>query len=134
MWKLEDIQNSPIASINEHLFNKKSLDKKPPKRPKYGSNKTEFDGIVFDSKKETARYKELKLLLKTGHIGFLEMQKEYELNEGGTHSLKYFADFVYVDAVTGKAVVEDCKGFKTREYIKKRRLMKKVYGIIIFES
>jgi hypothetical protein len=58
----------------------------------------------------------------------------FELNEGGTHSYKYVADFVYLDARTGQKIVEDTKGHRTREYIKKRRLMKKVWGIEITES
>ncbi len=104
------------------------------KRSKYGSKKVVVDGIQFDSQKEAARYKELLLLLKAGHIGLLRRQVEYELNPGGTHSLKYIADFVYMQAYTGIEVVEDCKGFRTAEYRKKRRLMKKVHGIKIFET
>jgi len=108
--------------------------KKEPKQSKYKNSKTTIDGIEFDSAKEAKRYKELLLLLKAGEIGLLRLQMPYELNEGGTHSLRYIADFVYVDARTGKTIVEDTKGFKTRDYIKKRRLMKKVHGIIIFET
>lgn len=73
-------------------------------------------------------------LQKQGLIGLLEMQVPFELNPGGTHSLKYIADFVYYDSLTGERVVEDAKGFRTREYLKKRRLMKKVLGIEIKET
>jgi len=76
----------------------------------------------------------LQLLLKAGEIGFLKLQVEYELNDGGTHSLKYIADFVYVDARTGKTIVEDCKGMRTATYKKKRRLMKKLFNITILET
>lgn len=107
--------------------------KKEKKRSKYGNNKKEVDGIVFDSEKEALRYGELKLMLKGGIIGLLELQVPYELNPGGTHSLKYIADFVYIVRATGEKVVEDAKGHRTQVYLKKRRLMKKVHGIIIKE-
>ena len=93
-----------------------------------------MDGIIFDSEKEANRYRELSFLLKAGVIGLLERQVEFELNEGGTHSLKYIADFVYLRADTGEKVVEDCKGFRTKEYRKKKRLMREVHNIQIFET
>ncbi len=112
----------------------KTLKGQPKKKhSKYSAVKTEVDGIVFDSAKEARRYKELLLLRKAGYIGFLEMQVPFELNAGGTHSLKYIADFVYRDTTTGKRVVEDVKGFRTAVYRKKKRLMKKLYGIEINE-
>ncbi len=109
-------------------------DKPKKKRAKYGNKKVEYDGHTFDSKKEYKRYRELLLLLKAFEIAQLELQVPYELNEGGTHSLKYVADFVYMIPSTGEKIVEDCKGFKTKTYLKKKRLMKKVYGIEIKET
>lgn len=128
---LEDIKRSKVAAINQHLF----TDTKPAKakRSKYNSTKAEFDGEVFDSKKELNRYKELLLLLKAGEIGHLERQVPFELNEGGSHSLKYYADFVYLITSTGEKIVEDAKGYRTREYLKKKRLMKKIHNITIKE-
>lgn len=126
------IANNPsLAAINPHLLDKQP---KQDKKSKYNAIKTEVDGIIFDSKKEANRYKELKLLIKAGAIGLLERQVEYELNEGGSHSLKYVADFVYIDALTGQKIVEDCKGFRTDIYKKKCRLMKKVHNITIKET
>ena len=93
-----------------------------------------MDGIRFDSKKEAARYGQLKIRLKLGEIGLLELQKEFELNPGGKFSYKYFADFVYIDARTGERIVEDCKGARTVVYKKKKKLMKKLYGIEIKET
>lgn len=117
---------------------------------KYGSKKVTIDGITFDSKKEAHRYCELKLLLRAGKIKGLELQKPFELipaqREPSTmtktgkeklgrvieQSVKYIADFVYIDA-SGKTVVEDTKGVKTKDYIIKRKLMLYVYGIRIRE-
>ena len=86
--------------------------------------------MKFDSKKEAKRYKELRLLLKSGEIGFLARQVQYELNEGGSHSLIYIADFQYTTK-EGELIVEDVKGVLTREFKKKRMLMKKIHGIDI---
>lgn len=43
----------------------------------------------------------------------------------------YKADFMYEE--NGKSVVEDVKGFRTKEYIIKRKLMLYQYGIRISE-
>lgn len=116
---------------------------------KYGSKKVEIDGHVFDSKKEAMRYCELVKLQKAGRISNLELQKPYELipaqREPSTmtktgkekkgkvieKSVKYVADFVYVK--DGKTIVEDTKGFRTADYIIKRKLMLYVFGIKIKE-
>lgn len=127
---IEDVLKSACAGKNKHL----QPGKKKTGKSKFGNNKKEIDGILFDSEKEARRYGELKLLLKVGEIGLLELQVPYELNEGGTHSLKYIADFVYRDAKTGEKIVEDTKGFKTKIYLKKRRLMLKLHGIKIKET
>ena len=127
---INDLRHSPVAHLNQHLFEYKGATQK---KHKYGASKTEVNGIVFDSKKEANRYKELLLLLKAGAIGILQLQVSYELNEGGSHSLKYIADFVYIDSVSGQKIVEDAKGYRTKEYLKKKRLMLKVHGIKINE-
>ena len=126
------VKDTPAEKLNPHLFESVAVKKK--KKSKYNNNKIEVDGEVFDSEKEANRYQDLKKLLKVGEIGLLERQAEYQLNEGGVFSYLYIADFVYVEAKTGKTVVEDCKGFRTAEYLKKKRLMKKIYGIEILET
>ena len=102
---------------------------------KYHNRKVEIDGIKFDSTKEGERYLELKLLLKAGKIRDLQMQVEFELipKQAGERACKYKADFVYHMADTGKMVVEDVKGKRTREYIIKRKLMLWRHGIKIVE-
>lgn len=47
------------------------------------------------------------------------------------HAVKYKADFFY--KMNGKQIVEDTKGFKTKDYIIKRKLMLLVHGIRIKE-
>lgn len=105
---------------------------------KFKNVKTTVDGIKFDSKKEAARYCELKLLLKAGKIKSLELQKVFVLaqsviiNGRKRPPLKYICDFYYADNLRG-FVTEDVKGVKTAAYIIKRHLMKSVHGIAINE-
>jgi hypothetical protein len=129
-WKLSHIEK--LAREGKIRGYQILSEVKEAKRSKYKNTKTCVDNIQFDSAKEARRYRELKMLLKAGEIGMLELQVPYELNQGGTHSLKYIADFVYVTK-EGVKIVEDVKGFCTKEYLKKRRLMLKVYGIKINE-
>lgn len=111
---------------------------------KYGNKKVQIDGIAFDSKREAARYSDLKLLQKAGLIACLELQKEFELipaqyrNVNGKkicveRSVKYKADFCYFDNEKRRWIVEDTKGFKTKDYIIKRKLLLFVHGIEIVE-
>lgn len=103
---------------------------------KYNNRKTTVEGIAFDSKREAARYSELKLLEKAGEITDLELQKRFELvpKQQGERSVVYVADFVYRDSRSGALVVEDTKGCRTKEYIIKRKLMLYRYGIKITET
>ena len=133
-WTIDEINKKLAEGKIRGYQGKGCLKREPPKKSKYGNQKTEVNGIVFDSKREAKRYVELLIHLKTGVICILECQVSYELNEGGTHSLKYIADFRYLLCATGETVVEDAKGAKTKVYLKKRRLMKKIYGITIKET
>ncbi|MBP5423758.1 MAG: DUF1064 domain-containing protein [Paludibacteraceae bacterium] len=108
---------------------------------KYRNKKVMIDGVVFDSIKEGNRYTELKLLERAGYISDLKRQVKYILipsqkDEKGRvieREVSYKADFVYRDNETGKTVVEDVKGFRTKEYILKRKMMLYFKGIRIME-
>lgn len=100
---------------------------------KYLSKKTVVDGITFDSKKESLRYLDLKRKQELGQISDLELQPSFELQEkfkrdGKTYRpIVYVADFRYIE--NGKVIVEDVKGFKTKEYqLKKKMLLYKYEG------
>ena len=120
---------------------------------KYNAHKTEIDGIEFPSKHEANRYCELKLLERAGEISNLRLQVDFELipnqyryekryGKNGKplkdkqilleRKVVYRADFVYTDK-DGSQVVEDTKGFKTKEYLLKRKLMLYVHGIAVQE-
>ena len=105
---------------------------------KYKSRKVTVGGITFDSRKEYTRWVELISLLKAGRISDLKRQVKYELipsqridGKVVERACSYVADFVYTE--NGKTVVEDTKGFKTPEYIIKRKLMLYIHGIRIVE-
>lgn len=104
---------------------------------KYGAQKTEVDGILFDSKAEARHYQKLKLLERAGRISDLKLQVPFDLIPrqklgGRTHpAVRYKADFTYVE--DGRYVVEDVKGMITPVYRLKRRLMLEKYGIEVQE-
>lgn len=121
---------------------------------KYHSKKVTIGDEVFDSKKEAKRYQELLLLERAGEISHLQRQVKYVLipaqkepseqiytrgkNRGYRKPGKvlerecsYVADFVYYQ--DGELIVEDTKGFRTKEYIIKRKLMLYMHGIRIKE-
>ena len=106
---------------------------------KYHSKKMTIDNQTFDSMKEFGRWKDLQRLLGAGVITDLKRQVKFELvpsqkNEYGKvieRPVTYVADFVYTK--NGKQIVEDVKGFKTKEYVIKRKLMLYVHGIRIHE-
>lgn len=121
-------------------------------RNKYHSRKISRDGLTFDSLKEYRRYCELALLEKAGQITELKLQVPFELLpaqyetferygkkgqrlKDGSRCIEkavvYKADFVYKE--NGKTIVEDTKGFKTKDYILKRKMMLYFHGIKIKE-
>ena len=118
---------------------------------KYRNKKITVGGETFDSMKELRRWRELKLLEKAGEITDLRRQVPFEIipdqrepdtigPRGGIRKGRiierkavYIADFVYRDQ-DGRQVVEDCKGFRTKDYLLKRKLVLFRYGIRILES
>jgi hypothetical protein len=123
---------------------------------KYGNKKVVVDGEVFDSRREYMRWQDLKFLEMCGAINDLRRQVVFELipvqREKSTRvyskgrkkgqpiegkviekAVTYVADFVYTDNTTGKTVVEDAKGFHTKDYILKRKMCLYLLGIRIQE-
>lgn len=100
------------------------------RKSKYNAKRTEVDGITFASKREAKRYCELKLMQRAKVISDLQRQVPFQL----VMVVKYVADFVYFDRLTGERIVEDVKGYRTAEYRRKRRLMKEQLGITIKET
>lgn len=110
-----------------------------------------FDNIKFHSIKEKNRYIQLKKEQEEGRIQDLQLQAKfvviptiYEEKEVRlkTKTVKkkvclfkecsYYADFTYYR--DGEFVVEDTKGYRTKEYAIKRKLMKYFHDITILET
>lgn len=104
-----------------------------PRKGRYGVNKIEIDGIVFDSPAEGRRYGILKSEEKLGKIQNLRFQVDYPYKENGIHCFVYRSDFNYTIVETGEEVVEDVKGFRTDVYRLKKKLIEARYGIVISE-
>lgn len=101
---------------------------------KYRAVKTVVNGITFDSKREAARYQELKLLELAGQIKGLELQPVFQLLvKTGKSVGKYKADFKYYDMTKKQWITEDSKGVRTPVYRLKKKIIEEVYGITINE-
>ncbi len=119
---------------------------------KYNAKKIQYNGMIFDSRKEKDRYIFLRNLERQGKIFGLVMQRPFllipEQREEDIKTRKglkkgkvierpvyYYADFVYEDE-TG-LVVEDVKGYRKGTayslFVLKRKLMLFRYGIRIRE-
>lgn len=99
---------------------------------KYGNKPTVLDGMFFPSKKQAARYSELKLLARAGVIENLRCEVNYALDVNRIRIGTYRADFVYLEG--GKEIVEDVKGVRTPVYQLKKKLMRALHGIEILET
>lgn len=94
---------------------------------------------TFDSKHEAEVYQDLSLRERAGEISNLQLQVPYELipkqkaPSGKTYrNCRYIADFAFNDS-EGKPQVWDAKGFRTKEYQIKKKLMLHQWGIEIQE-
>ena len=112
-WSVEDYKNF----INQ-----------PKKGPKYRSNKVSIDGHTFDSQKEANYYCELKLKLQAKQINGFCLQPTFMLAPG----LKYKADFIVFNKDNSTEII-DVKGYKTKEYIAKKKVFEDKYNLTITE-
>lgn len=114
---------------------------------KYLNNKYNYNGYIFDSKKEMIRYQELLLLQKLGILKNLIVHPKFVLLEGFVdidgnrqRPINYIADFQYVESE--KIIVEDVKAKDmktgklklTIEYKIKKKLFLNRYKMIHFRE
>lgn len=110
---------------------------KQKKRHKYNARKVTLDGITFASQKEADYYCQLLLRQKAGEIEKFELQPVFVLQEGywlngkKIREIKYIADFkvFYPD---GRIEIVDTKGYRTRTYLNKKKMLLKRYPGIWF--
>lgn len=113
-WSIEDYKNYKNTN---HI-----------RKSKYRANKTSIDGHTFDSQKEANYYCELKLKLQAKEIKGFCLQPTFILAPG----LKYKADFVVFNDDNTYEVI-DVKGFKTKEYIAKKKVFEDKFNLTIKE-
>ncbi len=106
----------------------KNFADKSKRKSKYRANKVSVDGHTFDSQKEADYYCELKLKLQAKEINGFCLQPTFML----APSLKYKADFI-VFHKNGSSEVIDVKGFKTKEYIAKKKVFEDKFNLKITE-
>lgn len=109
----------------------RAMTAKPALANKYNARRTEAG---FDSRNEEARFRELQLLERLGRISNLECQKRIILKIGAAtlyhetlngrpaKPITYTADYAYDE--DGSHVLEDYKGYDTRESRLKRQLVR----------
>ena len=94
---------------------------------KYNAVARTIDGIRFQSKLEANRYLELKLLQKAGEIIRFHRQVPFDLPGG----IRYICDFLIIWK-DGKITYEDVKGFETRAFKDKKKMVEALYpGVVI---
>lgn len=104
---------------------------------KYHNKKCEYKGLKFDSLKERNHYIVLEQLEKTNQIKDLkrqvkfELQPSFKLNGKTIRAINYIADFTYLK--DGILVVVDTKGFRTKDYLLKKKMFQYKYGMDIVE-
>ena len=98
------------------------------KTHKYGATKTISNGYVFDSKKEAEYYETLHWRQKVGDVLFFLRQIPFHF-EGNIISKLDFMEF----CSDGEIRFVETKGFKTKDYIRNKKLIEARYPIEIIE-
>ena len=112
-WSIEDYKNFTNNKV---------------RKSKYRANKVSIDGHTFDSQKEADFYCELKVRLQAKEINGFCLQPIFML----APVLKYKPDFIIFN-LDGSTEVIDVKGFKTKEYIAKKKVFEDKYNLKIVE-
>jgi hypothetical protein len=97
-------------------------------RHKFNAKKTDVDGITFASKKEAMYYKDLKLRQAVGDIVFFLRQVPFHLPGG----VVYRCDFQVFEK-DGSVRFIDVKGFRTKEFLMKKRQVEAIFPVEIEE-
>ena len=112
-----------------------------PKRSKYNAKRVKADGYTFDSQAEYGRYRELRMAEVSGAISALTVHPRFLIREAFQSGWfvvpaeVYEGDFGYFDRHDMQAfapIVEDVKGYQTREFKRKWQLVQAKYPEIEF--
>lgn len=130
----------PNVKVQSIIGNVKQVSVAGKRESKYHNKIAYYDGIAFDSIKERDYYADVLLPLKwAGEIKSIDMQVSFVLQPPFKHGgktikgIKYVADFV-ITYPDGRKKVIDTKGYRTKEYQLKRKMLLYKYPEIDFEE
>lgn len=130
----------PNVKVQSIIGNVKQVSVAGKRESKYHNKIAYYDGIAFDSIKERDYYADVLLPLKwAGEIKSIDMQVSFVLQPPFKHGgktikeIKYVADFV-ITYPDGHKKVIDTKGYRTKEYQLKRKMLLYKYPEIDFEE
>lgn len=93
---------------------------------KYFAKPEHVDGLRFDSKKEAKYYRELKLRQRSGEVVFFLRQVPFHLPGNVTYRVD-FQEFMS----DGSIRFVDIKGYETKEFIMKKKMVEDLYPVEI---
>lgn len=103
---------------------------------KYHNKKTEYEGVVYDSKKEAEFARTLDILRKAKkdreRVVAWQRQVPFDVKIRGTKVCSYKADFL-VTYADGRDEIIDVKGYRTALYRLKKKLVEAQYMVKIIE-
>ena len=130
----------PNVKVQSIIGNVKKVSVAGKRESKYHNKIAYYDGIAFDSIKERDYYADVLLPLNwAGEIKSIDMQVSFVLQPPFKHGgktikgIKYVADFV-ITYPDGRKKVIDTKGYRTKEYQLKRKMLLYKYPDIDFEE
>lgn len=124
LWRLYGKLWQVMANVKKYGKIKMYRFKQTSTKPKYGSKKTEIDGIKFDSRLEGFMYEKLQ----DAGIRF-ELQKKYELqskfkyNSESIRAITYTVDFYLPDY----DICIDTKGIATQQGLMRIKMLKRYF-------
>ena len=95
---------------------------------KFKAKQTEVNGIKFPSKKEALYYRQLLSRQRMGYVIFFLRQVSFNL----PGNVKYRVDFQEFRS-DGTIHFVDVKGYRTKEYIMKKKQVEALYPVVIEE-
>jgi hypothetical protein len=98
----------------------------PRNQNKYNAKKTEYGGVLYDSKREAEYAMELDWLKKAGQVLSWERQVPYVMEVNGKKICKYTVDFL-VTYKDGTVIAEEVKGMRTAAFNLKWKLFEALY-------
>ena len=116
----------------------KSAELKKPKaaQPEQVTSQIDDRGLLpdnrYDSKAERVRHTQLLAMQQVGeitHVMFHPLSLRLGFTDKGRPS-RYTPDFFYHEVKTGKNILEECKGFRRRDWPVRSAFVKSVWGTV----